>query len=50
MAAPKKATAKKKMKVLRDLAKPKKTLTAEQAKAVKGGTAPSNSKFNFYVG
>jgi hypothetical protein len=49
MATPKKPNAKKKMKVMRDLAKPKKTLTAEQAKTVKGGTTPSSSKFSFNV-
>jgi hypothetical protein len=45
MADPKKPNAKKKMKVMRNLPKPKKLMTKEEAKAVKGGDGPTQPRF-----
>jgi hypothetical protein len=42
MADPKKPNARK--KIMRNLPKPKKTLTKEEAKAVKGGDGPNQPK------
>jgi hypothetical protein len=44
MADPKKPNGKKKMKIMRNLPKPKKALTKDEAKAVKGGDGPNQPK------
>jgi hypothetical protein len=44
MASVKKPNAKKKMKTMRNLPKAKKTLSKEEAKAVKGGDGPNQPK------
>jgi hypothetical protein len=45
MAEPKKSNNKKKMREMRNLPKPKKPLTKEEAKAIKGGDGPTQPGF-----